>query len=105
MSTIAMPTPTYVLMADLSSLVILPPYIRSRLTLWNQRLASSVKTEQLRILPCRYPCGLDGAPGFAASPGLGDAPRPAGGKLRTGKRRVLTGHAQAIGLMTSLAVG
>src|SRR6266481_2645171 len=45
MSTIAMPTPTYVLIADLSSLVIRPPYIRSRLTLLNQRLAASVKTE------------------------------------------------------------
>jgi hypothetical protein len=30
MSTIAMPTPTYVLMVDFSSLVIRPPYIRSR---------------------------------------------------------------------------
>src|ERR1041385_2147077 len=30
MSTIAIPTPTYVLMADLSSLVIRPPYIGSR---------------------------------------------------------------------------
>src|SRR5207237_2484750 len=45
MSTIAMPTPTYVLIADLSSLVIRPPYIRSRLTLLNRRLAASVKTE------------------------------------------------------------
>src|SRR6266550_4996702 len=42
MSTIAMPTPTYALRADLSSLVIRPPYIRSRSTLLNQRLATSV---------------------------------------------------------------
>src|SRR5206468_232595 len=42
MRTIAMPTPTYVLMADLSSLVIRPPYIRSQSTLLNQRLATSV---------------------------------------------------------------
>src|SRR5439155_21187676 len=43
MSTIAMPTPTYVLMADLSSLVTRPPRIGLSL---NRRLATSVKTEQ-----------------------------------------------------------
>jgi len=42
MSTIAMPTPMYVLMADLSSLVIRPPFIRSRLTQLNQKRSPPV---------------------------------------------------------------
>src|SRR2546428_2560579 len=40
-----MPAPTYVLIADLSSLVILPPGIGSRRRLLNPRSAVSVKTE------------------------------------------------------------
>jgi hypothetical protein len=42
MSTIAMPTPMYVLIADLPSLVIRPPFIRSRLTQLNQKPVASV---------------------------------------------------------------
>src|SRR5262249_19515566 len=44
-----MPAPTYVLIADRSSLVMRPPYIRSRLTLLNPRRPTSVKTETPKI--------------------------------------------------------